>query len=92
MATYFVKSLWIEQLEVMQDTLPAIEESYFLGECPEQFILGCHISDLKPLIDECYALETAAKTRKVSGREYGRIREIAEWRMFLRYQRNRRSR
>ena len=41
--------------------------------------------DVQGILDEAYELEWAAKSRKVTGREYGRIKEMVEWRVYQRY-------
>ena len=47
--------------------------------------LHCIKYDLDDLIDECETLQWAAKSRKVTGKEYGRIKEIVSWRVEQRY-------
>ena len=42
-------------------------------------------ADLYNLIRECETLQLVGKSGKVTGREYGRIREIVNWRVERRY-------
>lgn len=86
---YFVKSGWIFNLESMDDKLHCIK--YDLEDGKLSFpirIAGTEIidfDDLDNLIDECETLQWAAKSRKVTGKEYGRIKEIVNWRVEQRY-------
>lgn len=86
---YFVKEGWVFNLESMHDKLFCI--GIDIDECRIQTpidILGYKIedsSDLQPLMDECSDLEWAAKSRKVTGKEYGRIKDIVAWRAEQRY-------
>ena len=86
---YFVKGSWIFNLESMDDKLHCIK--YDLEDEKISFpltIAGTKITDfddLDDLIDECETLQWAAKSRKVTGKEYGRIKEIVSWRVEQRY-------
>lgn len=86
---YFVKREWIFNLESMDDKLFCIYLD--LVEDRLQFplqIAGKTIKDfddLDALRDECDELEWVAKSGKVTGKEYGRIKEIAFWRANVRY-------
>ena len=86
---YRVKEGWIFNLEAMHDKLHCIGYDLDDGTIKGPItILGYTIADsddIQPLIDECSDLEWAAKSRKVTGKEYGRIKEIAEWRVNQRY-------
>ena len=86
---YWVKGSWIFNLESMHDKLAVIEIDLQEGEL--QFpleIAGRTINDwdaLFELREEVYNLEWTAKSGKVTGREYGRIKEIVNWRTMVRY-------
>lgn len=88
---YFVKSGWIFNLESMNDHVWCI--IYDAQENKVQFpieVAGKMMKDeedLYALKDECNDLEWIAKSRKVTGREYGRIKEIVEYRVMARYTR-----
>lgn len=86
---YFIKENWIFNLESMSDYLSNLDYDYVNGIISDNDykdgILGYdleHISDLK---EECEKLEWIAKTRKVTSKEYGRIKEIVEFRVGVRY-------
>ena len=86
---YMIKDSWIFNLESMHDKLWCIgtdlDEGSIAG--PVEILGGTYTSsyDLQDLVDECSALEWAAKTRKVTSKEYGRIKEIISWRVYQRY-------
>ena len=86
---YFVKGSWIFNLESMDDMLHVI--LYSLEDDELTFpltIAGTEINDfddLYDLIEECETLQMIAKSRKVTGKEYGRIKEIVSWRVDQRY-------
>lgn len=86
---YRIKSGWIFNLEAMHDKLHCI--SYDLDDGTIQGpieVLGYKAEtsdDLQPLIEECENLEWTAKSRLVTGKEYGRIKEIVNWRVMQRY-------
>ena len=88
---YFVKESRIFNLESMHDKLWCIE--YDLQEGKLQFPLRIantdinNWEDLNNFRNECYDLEDIAKSRKVTGKEYGRIGEIVAWRVEVRYNR-----
>lgn len=88
---YFVKHSWIFNLESMGDKLAVIEIDLQEGEL--QFpleIAGTKINswgDLYDLREECGNLEWAAKRGKVTGKEYGRIKQLVNWRVVQRYAR-----
>lgn len=86
---YFVKGSWIFNLEAMHDKLWCIIYDMRDGiiDCPIE-IAGTickNEDDVQEILDEAYELEWAAKSRKVTGREYGRIKEMVEWRVYQRY-------
>ncbi len=86
---YHVKESWIFNLESMHDKLWCISYDIRDGkvELP-MTIAGTTINnedDLWSLKDELYWLEDIAKSRKVTGKEYGRIKQIVEWRVQVRY-------
>lgn len=86
---YFVKESWIFNLESMQGRLECIEMDLDEGTKTFPFeVANTHIKDyddLHNLIEECSNLEWAAKSGRVTGREYGRIKEIVNWRVGARY-------
>jgi len=88
---YRVKGSWIFNLESMSDHIWCI--IYDAEEGKIRFpisVAGKLIKDedgLYELKDECFELEWAAKSRKVTGREYGRIKAIVEYRVMARYTR-----
>lgn len=86
---YYVKESWIFNLESMHDKLWVLEND--LDEHRLEFPLKVAGRELKnwddfaALREEVYNMEGAAKSGKVTGREYGRIREIVAWRVEVRY-------
>lgn len=89
---YMVKEDWIFNLESMHDKLFVIELD--LREDKLQFpfeVAGKTIKDyddLDALANEAAELEYKAKSnRGVTGKEYGRIKEIVSWRVMQRYAR-----
>lgn len=86
---YRVKESWIFNLESMHDKLWCLEYDIQEGniECPFK-VAGRIVNDEGDLYDlrnEAEELEYAAKSGKVTGTEYGRIREIVAWRVEARY-------
>lgn len=86
---YWVKQSWIFNLESMQDKLAVMEMDIDDGELSFPLeIAGTTVHDygeLSDLKDECGELEWAAKSGKVTGRQYGRIKAIVAWRVGARY-------
>ena len=86
---YRVKESWIFNLESMHDKLYCLEYDIEDGKLAFPFeVAGKTINsldDLEDLRHESDELEWAAKSRKVTGREYGRIRDIVAWRVNARY-------
>ena len=86
---YRVKESWVFNLESMHDKLYCIK--YDLDDEKTNFpltIAGTEITDyndLYRLIEECETLELAAKSRKITASEYGRIKEVVNWRVTQRY-------
>lgn len=86
---YLVKREWIFNLESMHDKLYCI--LYDIEEGKQQFPLTiagttCNDEDdIQSLITECEDLEWTAKSGRVTSKEYGRIKAIAEWRAIARY-------
>lgn len=86
---YFVKQGWIFNLESMQDKVACI--GYDVDDGKIQFpieIAGKDMNsfeDLEAIREEAYELEWKAKSGKVTGKEYSRIREIVTWRVNQRY-------
>lgn len=88
---YWVKTSWIFNLESMNDHVHCIIYDVEDGKVDFPFeVAGKEmrsIEDLEALLDECYKLEWTAKSGKVTGKEYGRIKEIVNYRVFARYAR-----
>lgn len=86
---YFVKEGWIFNLESMHDKvwclLIDVQEGtlHFPLEVAGKSIKD--ESDLYALLDEASELESAAKSGKVTGYQYSRIKEIVHWRVEQRY-------
>lgn len=86
---YWVKQSWIFNLEAMHDKLFCIQLDLDEGKLlfPIE-IAGTEIhdyDDLQDLVTECEELEWTAKSGKVTGKQYGRIKAIVEWRVNQRY-------
>ena len=90
MRKYRVKKEWIFNLESMQDKLACIEMDIEEGKLDFPLtITGLIIEDwddFEYLKDECADLEYKS-WYKVTSSEYGRIKEIVEWRVQQRYNR-----
>lgn len=86
---YWIKQSWIFNLESMQDKLACI--GYDIEDGKLQFpleIIGRQIKDFDELDafrEECGELEWRAKSGKVTGKEFGRIKAIVNWRVNVRY-------
>ena len=89
MKTYFVKGSWIFNLESMNDFMWCMIYDAEDGKLDFPVEVAGKvmqdIDDLFALKEECNELEWVAKSRKVTGKEYGRIKEIAEFRILQRY-------
>lgn len=88
---YRIKEGWIFNLEAMFDKLKCIGYDIDEGkiETPVE-ILGVTINDsddLEALIEEASELESKAKGRGLNSKQYGRAREMVEWRVQQRYAR-----
>lgn len=87
---YFVKEGWIFNLESMHDRLWCLQQDVRENKIALPFeVAGKTINsedDLYDLQDEAETLEWKAKSAKgVTGKEYGRIKAIVEWRVLARY-------
>lgn len=87
---YFVKESWIFNLESMHDKIFCLMYDVRDKKIELPFtVAGKTINDegdLWELLDEAGNLEGAAKSsRGVTGKEYGRIKEIVAWRVEARY-------
>lgn len=86
---YWIKEGWIFNLEAMHDKLACI--GFDIEEGKLQFPLEIanrkikNWDDLDKLIEEALNLESIAKSRKVTGKEFGRIKEMVNWRVEQRY-------
>lgn len=85
---YRIKQDWIFNLESMSDKLACIGYDIEEGKLDFPFeIANTKINDwddLDALKEECADLEYKA-WNKVTGKEFGRIKEIVEWRVNARY-------
>lgn len=88
---YYVKGSWIFNLESMSDHLWCIVYDIEDGkiELPVEIAGKKYYSteEIMELKDECYELEWIAKCGRVTGREYGRIKALVEYRVMARYAR-----
>ena len=88
---YWVKESWIFNLESMHDKLWVLENDVEEGRLVFPFeVAGKTIEsydDLEDLKEEASTLEWKAKSGRVTGMEYGRIKAIVEWRVMARYNR-----
>lgn len=86
---YFVKGSWIFNLESIHDKVHCIIYDVRDGKITLPItIANKNIedeSDLWDLLDEASRLEYIAKSRKVTSREYGRIKALVTWRVEVRY-------
>ena len=86
---YRIKMGWIFNLEAMHDKLWCL--IYDAREGEVQFPLTIanrvckDVGDIMDVMEEAETLEWIAKSRKVTSREYGRIKAMAEWRITQRY-------
>lgn len=88
---YFVKRSWIFNLESMHDKIWCIIYDIRDGEIELPIEVAGKVindeEDLHELMEEAENLEWAAKSRKVTGKEYGRIKDLVSWRVNQRYAR-----
>lgn len=86
---YFVKDAWKFNLESAYEKLKCLEYELDDGNLAFPFLAaGIKVTDydgLFALQEEVEELAWVAKTRKVTGREYGRIKQIVSWRVNQRY-------
>ena len=86
---YRVKMDWIFNLEAMHDKLFCILYDIEDGKVQLPISIAnttCNDEDdIQNLIDEASNLEWIAKSRKVTSKEYGRIKEMVQWRVNIRY-------
>lgn len=86
---YFIKESWIFNLEAMHDKLWCLIYDIEDGKQPLPItICGKEINseeDVMELLDEAERYESIAKSRKVTGKEFGRIKELVTWRVEQRY-------
>ena len=86
---YFIKMNWIFNLESMHDFIWCVIYDVEDGKLTFPFEVAGKVmndeDDLHKLMDECSDLEWAAKSRKVTGKEFGRIKEIVHFRVGQRY-------
>ena len=88
---YRIKESWRFNLESMNDKLWCLEYDYQDGllQLPIE-VAGTVIKDeddFQAMREECRELLDAACFRKVTGKEFGRIKQIVEWRVMIRYNR-----
>lgn len=88
---YFVKGSWIFNLESIHDKVWCMIYDVQDRKITLPInVAGKEIndeSDLFDLIEEASQLEWKAKSGKVTGKEYGRIKALVEWRVYQRYAR-----
>lgn len=89
MKTYFATKFQFN-LESMSDKVDGLRARLIDSnqwEVPNETILGYPFSveGLDELEQECDKWLDIVTTRKVTGKEYGRIKEIADWRNEIRY-------
>lgn len=86
---YRVKEDWIFNLESMHDKLWCLTYDVQEGKLKYPFTVAGRTmnseDDIYQLQEEAEELEYKAKSGKVTGSEYGRIREIVAWRVEVRY-------
>lgn len=86
---YHVKQSWIFNLESMHDKCWCLIYDIRDGELKTPVeVAGKMINDeddLEDLMEEIQELEWTAKRGKVTSKEYGRIKEIVNWRVYQRY-------
>lgn len=83
---YFVKAAFRTNLDSMIIKLHCFEDDMFDGEYDTVEVMGevYDVDTIGDLIDECSRLLLVSSGR-VTGREYGRIKEISEARDMMRY-------
>lgn len=86
---YFVKRDWIFNLESMNDKCWCLIYDIREGRISLPFqVAGKTINsedDLFELMDDAANLCYVAQCRKVTGKEYGRIKDLVTWRVNMRY-------
>ena len=86
---YRIKNDWIFNLEAMYDRLWCVIYDIRDDKITLPVIIaGKTINsedDIQELLEESSELEWIAKSRKVTSKEYGRIKEMVEWRVMARY-------
>ena len=86
---YFVKGSWIFNLEAMHDKLWCLIYDAREGKLQFPVVIAdrkCNSEDdIYDVLDEASRLECAAKSGRVTGKQYGRIKAIVEWRVGVRY-------
>ena len=86
---YFVKGPWVFNLEAMHDKLWCLIFDADDGKVDFPLEIAGRkvhdVYDIKDIIEEASMLESAAKSGRVTGRQYGCIKEMAEWRIQSRY-------
>lgn len=87
---YLVKMSWIFNIESMSDHLHCKIYDVEDGKLQLPIVVAeteCNsIEDIEALIEEAYELEWKAKCGRVTGKEYGRIREFVNYRVYARYE------
>ena len=86
---YRIKGAWIFNLEAMHDKLYCILYDIEDGKAQFPITIANTVckdeDDIQNLIEEASELEWIAKSRKVTSKEYGRIKAMVEWRVNVRY-------
>lgn len=83
---YFIKAAFRTNLASMCDKLHCLMYDMEEGKCDTVEVMGkvYDIDTISDLINECSRL-LSASSGKVTGKEYGRIKEISEARDMMRY-------
>lgn len=86
---YFVKGSWIFNLEAMHDKLWCLIYDAEEGKVDFPIVIAgrkaYNEADIADIMDEASRLEWAAKSGRVTDKQYGRIKAMVEWRVMARY-------
>ena len=86
---YWVKMAWRFNLESMNDKLWCViydvEEGKLVLPVEIAGTTCRTVDDIYALKEECAELCWASQSRRVTGKEYGRIKQIVNWRVYARY-------
>lgn len=84
---YFVKAAYLTNLDTMITKLHCYKYDMQDGEIENVEIMGeiYDINSIYDIIEECQQLLLKANSGKVTGKEYGRIKQISDYRDMMRY-------